>query len=330
MSSPSSTRCREATRARDSSRARSRGLGALVLAALAACAAPGTYRLPTRPSGIPDRVELGDVPFYPQEHDHCGPASLATVLHWSGEAVEPRVLAPELLTPARGGTLQSEMLSATRRHGRIAYPVTDTQSLLRELAAGHPVVVLQNLGFFWSPVWHYAVVIGYDLPDATVVLGSGRERRRVLPFGLFDRTWRRADRWGLAVLPADRAPASLDRDRYLTAVLGLEQARRWSEAAQAYATALEHWPRSLRARLGLGNSRYALGDWPGAEAEFRRASVEHPDAAAPLGKLAQVLHAQGRHDEARRATRRARALGPAGTRPRAAAGGERNRTPAAD
>jgi hypothetical protein len=37
---------------------------------------------------------------------------------------------------------------------------------LREVAAGNPVLVLQNLSFAWAPVWHYAVVMGYDADAA--------------------------------------------------------------------------------------------------------------------------------------------------------------------
>ena len=45
--------------------------------------------------------------------------------------------------------------------------------LLQEVAAGHPVIVLQNLGLEWIPVWHYSVVIGYDLSRGQLVLRSG-------------------------------------------------------------------------------------------------------------------------------------------------------------
>jgi hypothetical protein len=54
------------------------------------------------------------------------------------------------------------MIGAARRHGRLAYLITGPDSMFEEVAAGHPVIVLQNLGLSWYPVWHYAVVVGYD------------------------------------------------------------------------------------------------------------------------------------------------------------------------
>ena len=51
-----------------------------------------------------------------------------------------------------------------RRRGATAWSPTSSRrasiDLMRELAAGTPVVVLQNLGV--SDGWHYAVAVGYD------------------------------------------------------------------------------------------------------------------------------------------------------------------------
>ena len=50
--------------------------------------------------------------------------------------------------PGRQGSLQAEMLGATRRSGLVAYtPRRNSRTVLREVAAGTPVVVLLNLAF---------------------------------------------------------------------------------------------------------------------------------------------------------------------------------------
>ena len=125
------------------------------------------------------RHELDSVPFYPQKAYQCGPAALAMVLEWSGINVDPDTLVPEVFTPSHKGSLQSALIGTARRHSRIAYPISSLSDMLTEVAAGHPVIVLQNLGLSWYPVWHYAVVVGYDLPQGIVILHSGvtRERR---------------------------------------------------------------------------------------------------------------------------------------------------------
>jgi tetratricopeptide (TPR) repeat protein len=171
------------------------------------------------------------------------------------------------------------------------------------------VIVLQNLGLHWFPRWHYAVVIGYGLKENVVILHSGREARRQVSWPLFVRTWQRADFWGLVVLPVSELPASADEKSYLTAVLGLEEAGQWEGAATAYSQALEQWPNSVGALMGLGNSCYALGNLIGAERAFRRAIEAHPQNGAAFNNLAHVLAEQGHYAEALEMVRRAVALG---------------------
>lgn len=259
--------------------------------------------------GLPAHMEVSSVPFYPQEAYQCGPAALAMVLQWTLADVRPQELLPEVYTPERQGSLQPALISAARRRNRLAYRIESVEALLRELAAGHPVIVLQNLGFHWFPRWHYAVVIGYDLKKTAVILHSGRAARRQVNWSVFVRTWQRAEYWGLVVLPMSELPASADEKSYLTAVLGLEIAGRWEGAARAYTTALERWPYSIGALMGLGNSRYALGNLTGAERAFRRAIEAHPQNGAAFNNLAHVLAEQGRYAEASQMARLAVALG---------------------
>lgn len=286
------------------------GVLILLLALLTGCAAlqPASDLEQAAP-GRPARVELHGVPFYPQTAYQCGPAALAMALEWSGVRVNPAVLAPQVYSPARKGSLQVSLISAARRQGRIAYTITGMDQLLTEVAAGHPVIVLQNLGLSWYQVWHYAVVIGYDLPRNRIILHTGTTPRAFMSLGVFERTWARGGDWGLLVLPPDQVPVTAGKIRYLRAVLGLERARQWRAALTGYETALSHWPDSLVALMGIGNSRYALGDLAGAQTAFQAAIRAHPDAAAAYNNLAQVLADQGRYRQAVTAARRAVALG---------------------
>ena len=259
---------------------RRRPAGLLVLLLAAGCATPQADRLLAAPGDRPDRVDLVAVPFHPQERDQCGPASLAMVLEWGGLPVDPDTLRSQIFTPGRAGSLQSDIVAAARRHGRVAHPVSTLDELLTELSAGHPVLVLQNLGLSWYARWHYAVAIGYDLPDRSILLHTGRSARRRTGLELFERTWARGGHWAIVVLPPSRLPGSASETRYLLAVAGLEQAGKPREAELAYAAALEGWPSSLGAWIGLGNSRYARGDLAGAEAAFREATLRHPSSAA--------------------------------------------------
>lgn len=265
--------------------------------------------MPPLPENAPASFELESVPFYPQEAYQCGPATLAMALTWSGLPATPDQLKDQVYTPSRKGSLQMAMVGATRRHGKIAYEFNDPADLFPEIAAGHPVIVLQNLGLSWIPVWHYAVVIGYDLDAADVILRSGTTKRKVMSYYLFEKTWARSNHWGLMVLAPDQLPAQADELKFLAAVLGLEKSRQFQEAVTGYQTALTRWPASLNARMGLGNSYYALGDLKRSEGAFREATEIHPQAAPAYNNLAYVLLEQGRGQEALAAAQKAVDLG---------------------
>jgi len=254
-------------------------------------------------------MELAAVPFYPQSKYQCGPSSLAMVLSYSDLQITPEALQSQVYTPSRKGSLQMAMVGAPRRHGRIAYPILGLNSIWQEIAAGHPVIVLQNLGLSWIPLWHYAVVIGYDFIENTVALRSGTSERKVMSFRTFGKTWARSEYWGLMVLKPTQLPAIARENDYLEAVFGLEKSRQYQAAIEGYQTALTRWPRSLVAFMGLGNSLYALGNLPGAENAFKMAVVNHPQAASAHNNLAQVLFEQGRKQEALEAAQRAVAIG---------------------
>jgi len=263
-----------------------------------------------QPAGnLPTIHEVDAVPFYPQKAYQCGPAALAMVLNWSGVEIDPDRLTPEVYTPSQKGSLQPAMIGSVRRNGRIAYPISGADALLAEIASGNPVVVLQNLGFSWYPVWHYAVAIGYDLSRQKILMHSGTSFRQTTSLRVFERTWSRSDYWGLLVLAPNRLPAVVTEQNYLSAVLGLEKARQWDAAVQGYQTAVNRWPDNVVARIGLSNSYYALGHLPSAETVLRVASTRFPREGIIFNNLAQVLHELGKHYEALEAALRAVALG---------------------
>jgi hypothetical protein len=278
----------------------------LVLAlVLTGCAGTSRIRWPLTAGSPPQQHLLNPIPFFSQKKYQCGPATLAMALDWSGIKVTPGDLKPEVYTPSRKGSLQSAMIAAARRHDRIAYLLPDPQALIDEVVAGHPVIVLQNLGLSWYPVWHYAVVVGLDLAKDNVILHSGEKRCKQLAVEVFARTWARSDFWGLVVLPPSTLPASARADDYLQAVSDLERLGKYKTAAEAYRTALSRWPNNLAAYMGLGVCRYRLGRLKSAEAVFREAAARFPKDGAPYNNLAQVLMDQGRKAEALEAVKKA-------------------------
>jgi hypothetical protein len=262
----------------------------------------------SRPAGVPGAHELTEVPFFAQSDYQCGPASLAMVMVAAGVKTTPDALVPEVYLPERKGSLQVEMLAAPRRHGLVSYQLPPTYAaLVQEIAAGTPVIVLQNLGI--KEGWHYAVAIGYDWDNGMLQLRSGQNERQELPFAMNEMAWRRSGYWAMVAVPPDRIPASAEEQRWLAAIAALERTGQPAPARTAYRTFLERWPANVNAAIGLANAHHALGELSEAERVLREAAKREPDSVVVLNNLAQVLADQGRYSEALPYVERASATG---------------------
>jgi tetratricopeptide (TPR) repeat protein len=138
------------------------------------------------------------------------------------------------------------------------------------------------------PVWHYGVVTGYDFARDEVYLNSGQQDQMVMPFSVFERTWRRGDYWGLVVLPPDQLPASVDEAEVLSAAAALERVAQYEAAETLYETGAANWPENWLWQFGLGNARYAQGDLRGARQALRRARSIDPTIPEVRANLAFV------------------------------------------
>ncbi|WBY00968.1 PA2778 family cysteine peptidase [Ramlibacter tataouinensis] len=278
-----------------------RALAAALLLGLAGCAqmVPQTVALRTGwPAGVPQSTSVEGVPFFPQTEYQCGPAALATVLAFTGTPVTPEPLVDQVYIPERRGSLQLEMLAAARRYGRVSYVLAPRYAdLLREVAAGNPVLVLQDVGAL-TRQWHYAVVNGFDYPSGSIYLRSGTTARLEMPFTAFERSWMASGYWAMVATPPDRIPATATEDAWMNAVLAMARVAPAEAVATAFATALRRWPDNLAAAVGLANQLHARGALADAEGVLRQARQRHPGSAIVANNLAQVLSDLGRQREA--------------------------------
>jgi len=250
-----------------------------------------------------------DVPFFPQQQYQCGPAALASILNFYGVNSSPDDLAKQIFIPEKKGSLQLEVIAASRRADMLPYPLSgEFKDLLAEVNAGHPVVVLQNLGFNWLPKWHYAVVVGYELNTQTIILHSGTHKNYRLSFRTFLNTWNRANNWALVVLPVNEMPASVQQDVYVKAATSLESTGNQAAAFQAYQQALNVWPNNEVALFGVGNFFYEQSDYEKSLEVFLHLVQAHPANSDAWNNFAYVLQKNNCSKQAQQAIEKALSL----------------------
>ncbi|MFB9868175.1 PA2778 family cysteine peptidase [Vreelandella sulfidaeris] len=222
---------------------------------------------------LPPQEEIVNLPFFSQTKFQCGPATLAMVLNYQGVDTDIEQLTPQLFLPHREGSVQPEMLATVRRYEQLAFPIRGTMdALLNHLAAGDPVVVMQNLSLPIYPMWHYAVAIGYDLPDETLILRSGEIRRHTMSFSRFDATWARAKRWGFIIAEPGTIPDGISARNALEAISAYEETHGPRAALTSWQAFIERHPTSAMGQFALGNALYANHQLDEARNAFERST----------------------------------------------------------
>jgi len=288
----------------------------LSLLLTSACSAPQTREMLSDKGAHQQRTVLLDVPFFPQTQYHCGPAALAGLLNYYGREITPEQLIPQTYLPGKRGSLQPELKAALRRQQLIAYPLQSNhqeaiRQLLRALDEGYPVLVMQNLSINWFPQWHYAVVTGYDLDHAELILNSGPYEDYRMDLSRFERTWRRGGFWALLASPPADIPALADPITWGRAALESEETGYTQTAFTAYQAALQRWPENEAALLGSGNTSYSLARYGQAARSFYQLALSSSSQQATgWNNLAFALAALHCPQAARKAAERAHTLSP--------------------
>lgn len=273
----------------------------LILLAIAGCSStPQTRHLAEHPpADIATAKILSATPFIPQQAYQCGPAALAMTLADSGVAVAADDLVPMVYVPGRQGSFQVEMLAAARQYNRLPLSIeTDLNSLLRWIDAGKPVLVLQNLGLDWYQKWHYAVVIGYDLGTREIILHSGTIANYRVSMALFERTWRRGDYWGLALLKPGELPVRENPQTYFLAAATLEETHPDADLLAIWRAGVESWPAFPPLAMALANHHYSRGNRDGARQGYQAIIRQHPTYLPAYNNLATLLTELGQYGEA--------------------------------
>ena len=264
------------------------------------------------PDYLPSQVQLHGIPFVAQTGEFCGPASLAMILGFYGQEADLEQLGLEVFVPALGGSLQPEMSAYLRRRGLIAYKLSGgLESLFAQIANGHPVIVLQNLGLANVPFWHYSVVIGYDLERAKIILHSGQRENYSLSLKKFSYTCARGQNWALTPLPAGSFPSRPNRQQaFIDSVAFINTPGQSNYAKTHYSAALKLCPNDEAFSIALSNVFYSQDKYDQAIKVLLKATSTPTKSPLIFNNLAYNLAAKHCYASAQESVKCAVALDP--------------------
>ena len=207
---------------------------------LSACA--GGPQLLPETKRLPERVELADVPFFQLSDAQGGPSALAALLNHYGVISSPGLVDERIQQLAKGQSPQAGLERVARSYDLLVYPLPgNLDALLQQVSAGHPVLLMQDR-MFAGPGSQFAVLVGYDQRERTLVLRSGNSRRWYTSFARFDDAWSEAGRWAVLVQPASQLPAQPVEQVWLQAARELHRQGRNEAAQRALRAARQLWP----------------------------------------------------------------------------------------
>ncbi|MFK0090559.1 peptidase C39 family protein [Pseudomonas sp. NPDC090755] len=206
----------------------------LLAACAVALALAGCASTPAPIKGLPQRVEIGSVPFYRGNANQSAAMALAAILSQQGVRITPGLLDQPLGLPQGVDKLQDSVQNVARQYGMVVYPLEPKlEALLAQVAAGNPVLLRFAEGSaFWAEP-RYALLVGYDSYKQRVLLRAGMNRRRLMGFDDFSSAWNKEGNWAVLVQQPGQLPAQVDRQRWLKAANDLAQAGQEQAARQA-------------------------------------------------------------------------------------------------
>ncbi|MDD2789173.1 MAG: PA2778 family cysteine peptidase [Sulfurimonas sp.] len=245
------------------------------------------------------------VPFIAPRSELCASSSIEMLaLYWhSKTSFTPALTLGELdertLIPAKGGTLQIELIAAARADGLIAYPLRGGfESLTRELFVGHPLIVLVNRSFAWYPLWHYATLTGYNAQTQHFMTHFAKSPDELLSYSTFTAIWERSEKWGVILLPPGELPLTLEAEEIVRSIYEFESVGKIEGAIVSYETAYLRWPKDTNLLFALANAYYKTQQLQKAETIYKDILSINPAHALARNNLADLLCSMGRSYEA--------------------------------
>ncbi len=153
---------------------------------------------------LPTECKVANVARVKQLENYCGPAVLASVMECFGANVTQQEIGKVVYDPCNGATNGADMLLYARDKGFAAYSWNaDVTSLKKVLAAGVPVIVLQQNSLS-DTSGHYRIIVGYNDAASEYYVVDPYYEITKMSYNKCDQLWKRMGYWALLVAPAGK------------------------------------------------------------------------------------------------------------------------------
>ncbi len=178
---------------------------------VAGCGGPGLRAVMENLDANPAHgVLIEAVPFFPQPQGElmCGPAALASVMGYYGDAGSMAAVAREVYHEKLKGTLPIDLFIYAKEKGfKAEYYKGGMEDLKVRLSQSTPLILFLNLGLKAYPVGHYIVAVGYNEILGVVLAHSGLEEAKVYGYGRLLSSWSKTGFATLLVTPKPTPPS---------------------------------------------------------------------------------------------------------------------------
>ncbi|MDR1166921.1 MAG: C39 family peptidase [Deltaproteobacteria bacterium] len=175
------------------------GLALAIVAALGAGCVHNPRRPVAKPFDLPQdsRLVMG-VPFFPDDTNLCGPASLAATLTFYGYPTTVAEAAAGVQRWDIGGSLGPDLVLWARERGANArFFAADPDTLVAMIARQNPVIVQVDEGLGPIVKGHFMVIVGYNFEG--VVANNGLIQQEIIPWSRFLTDWYAMGYFAIAV-----------------------------------------------------------------------------------------------------------------------------------
>ncbi len=143
------------------------------------------------------------VPFFPQDKNLCGPASLASVLAFYDVMIDSEAIKEAVYLPDLKGTLPIDILIYARKSGfKSTYYNGDMDDLKKQISLNKPVILFLNMSHVLYPKGHYIVVTGYDDTTSSVIAHSGKDKETIFSYKKLESLWGKTDHATILIEPS--------------------------------------------------------------------------------------------------------------------------------